>query len=216
MVELCLSYARPWALPQYWKQVNRPIAWFLPEDCLLWEECNGASVFPIGRDATTKLVLTNQPCAAWTCSRWTKWVGPVPWRHLGHQATGHSGKPCSPINCVSQENWSLAVVAPFSIAASGFLSEVKRASLEDYFSEIIHFFLQFQELTVTEGLCIVIQWTRWQCFWLCSCAALYMELCPVEMPAGTLLWICLFTLCRAIFLVIFSDYVMSYQLDITE
>lgn len=91
------SYARPWALPQYWKQVNRPIAWFLPEDYLLWEECNGASGFSIGRDVTTtKLVLTNQPCAVWTCLRWTKWVGPVPWRRLrapGHRAFWEAMQP---------------------------------------------------------------------------------------------------------------------------
>lgn len=61
----------------------------------------------------------------------------------GHQATGHSGKPFSPMNCISLENWTLGVVAPFSVAANGFLSEVSRVSSEHQFLEtqIFHFSL---------------------------------------------------------------------------
>lgn len=68
------------------------------------------------------------------------------------QATGHSGKPFSPINCVSQENWSVGEVAPFSEEANGFLSEVSRVSENISFQRhVFSFFLQSQELILTRG-----------------------------------------------------------------
>lgn len=134
------------------------------------------------------------------------------------QATGHSGKPCSPINCVSQENWPLAVVAPLLVAASGFLSEAKRVSLEDQFSEtrIIHFFCSFKNLQSQRAFVLLFSGrgdTLFLIVFLCSiiCGAV-----PCGNASRGPLWICLFTFCHAIFLVIFSDYVTFYQLDITE
>lgn len=128
----------------------------------------------------------------------------------GHQATGHSGKPFSPMNCVSLENWTLGVVAPFSVVADGFLSEVSRVSSEHQFSETrnCHFFLQFQGLTVPRGPLNCYQQKATFPDKVTQCPSACHRVGPfVNVP---------FHICLTIFLVIFNDHVMFYQLDITQ
>lgn len=106
------------------------------------------------------------------------------------QATGHSGKPFSPINCVSQENWSLGEVAPFSVEANGFLSEVSRVSENISFQRhVFSFFLQSQELILTRGplCCYSIGGHPFpdKAHSVSDCVPvqhLGVELCTVEMP----------------------------------
>lgn len=109
---------------------------------------------------------------------------------LRHQATGHSGKPFSPINCVSQENWTLGVMAPFSVVANGLLSEVSRVSSEHQCSEtqIFHFSFSFKNLQSQEAFILLFN-RRLPFPWQGDTVVLIVFLCSVCMWSCAL-WKC--------------------------